>query len=157
MRSAPWRMVRGRYASFYTLSTQLNPTGDVFDVTRSGFEKLRSKSSDLILQALKTTFPKVLNHYLYRTHWTTVGDETDADTIPTISAELDHPLRVCIPSYVVLLLVLNSKQAMKEGLLLLEKALNLPEYRRICRQAFAYLDQLLWNELLMRQVRSSSL
>lgn len=106
--------------------------GAVFDVTRAGFDNLRKKSLDLIIQALKNSYPKTFSHYLYRTHWTTVGD--DADGVSAITAELDQPLR-----------------AMKEGLFLLRKALSQSEYRRICRQAFEALQNLLWSELLMRQ------
>ncbi|TGO43258.1 hypothetical protein BHYA_0002g00630 [Botrytis hyacinthi] len=112
--------------------------GTIFDTTIQGFKKIRSNAGDLLQRAIKYPFPTAFRAYLTQAQWTTVGQ--DSQSLPhytsslTISAELDQPLQV-----------------MKEKMAYLEKTISYTAFMRIWRQAISALEDLLFNEVLLRQ------
>ncbi|TGO18675.1 hypothetical protein BTUL_0008g00590 [Botrytis tulipae] len=112
--------------------------GTIFDTTIQGFKKIRSNAGDLLQRAIKYPFPTAFRAYLTQAQWTTVGQ--DSQSLPhytsslTISAELDQPLQV-----------------MKEKMAYLEKTISYAAFMRIWRQAISALEDLLFNEVLLRQ------
>ncbi|TGO69839.1 hypothetical protein BOTNAR_0006g00260 [Botryotinia narcissicola] len=112
--------------------------GTIFDTTIQGFKKIRSNAGDLLQRAIKYPFPNAFRAYLTQAQWTTVGQ--DSQSLPhytsslTISAELDQPLQV-----------------MKEKMAYLEKTISYAAFMRIWRQAISALEDLLFNEVLLRQ------
>ncbi|KAF7883893.1 hypothetical protein EAF00_011205 [Botryotinia globosa] len=112
--------------------------GTIFDTTIQGFKKIRSNAGDLLQRAIKYPFPNAFRAYLTQAQWTTVGQ--DSQSLPhytsslTISAELDQPL-----------------QTMKEKMAYLEKTISCAAFMRIWRQAISALEDMLFNEVLLRQ------
>ncbi|ATZ47313.1 hypothetical protein BCIN_02g06050 [Botrytis cinerea B05.10] len=112
--------------------------GTIFDTTIQSFKKIRSNAGDLLQRAIRYPFPTAFRAYLTQAQWTTVGQ--DSQSLPhytsslTISAELDQPLQV-----------------MKEKMAYLEKTISYPAFMRIWRQAISALEDLLFNEVLLRQ------
>ncbi|KAF7928836.1 uncharacterized protein EAE97_009678 [Botrytis byssoidea] len=112
--------------------------GTIFDTAIQGFKKIRSNAGDLLQRAIKYPFPTAFRAYLTQAQWTTVGQ--DSQSLPhytsslTISAELDQPLQV-----------------MKEKMAYLEKTISYAAFMRIWRQAISALEDLLFNEVLLRQ------
>ncbi|KAF4630599.1 hypothetical protein G7Y89_g7538 [Cudoniella acicularis] len=109
--------------------------GSVFDVTIDGYERLKKRAESLIQQAISYAFPGQFKQYFSKPQWTTVGDETiSPSSLVTVTAELDQPLQI-----------------MRQSMTFLYKALAYPPFRRIWREAFDNLQDLLFQELLMKQ------
>ncbi|KAF7943217.1 hypothetical protein EAE96_011152 [Botrytis aclada] len=112
--------------------------GTIFDTTIQGFKKIRGNAGDLLQRAIKYPFPTAFRAYLTQAQWTTVGQDTQSlphyTSSLTISAELDQPLQV-----------------MKEKMAYLDKTISYPAFLRIWRQAISALEDLLFNEVLLRQ------
>ncbi|ESZ96772.1 hypothetical protein SBOR_2842 [Sclerotinia borealis F-4128] len=111
--------------------------GSIFDTTIHGFQKIRDNAGDLLQQAIRYTFPVAFRPYLTQAQWTTIGQDPQSTYYTsslTISAELDHPLQV-----------------IKEKMAYLEKTISYPAFMRIWRQAISALEDLLFNEVLLKQ------
>jgi len=115
-------------------SSAVGSTDDasVWDETQEGYGRLKGKAEDLLLQTLKYTWPTILKPYFHKAQWMTVG--TEDDSTPTITPELDQPLLI-----------------MKDRLNFLTTALGYIECRRICRRTFREVQDLLWDEVLVKQ------
>ncbi|CAG8972621.1 hypothetical protein HYALB_00005390 [Hymenoscyphus albidus] len=113
--------------------------GSVFDVTINNFERLQKKSESLLIEAVKYSFQTSFRQYFSKPQWTTVGaDSAPTPSVLAITPELDQPLRV-----------------LKENMTFLYKTLSYPPFRRIWRSSFDYLQDLLFQEVLVKQDFSS--
>ena len=65
--------------------------GSVFDVTVTGYGRLRTKAEDFMIKAIKSNHQTSFRHYFTRARWTTVGDDS---TVVGVTPELDQPLQV---------------------------------------------------------------
>lgn len=109
--------------------------GSVFDVTIASFERLRNRAEALLVQAIKSPFPTTFRPYITKTQWwMTVGEAPLADEPQTITAELDHPLHI-----------------LEQNISFLRKTLADAPFRRIWRDSLQGLQELLYNDVLMRQ------
>lgn len=68
-------------------------SGGVWDESMAGYSKIRDKASKLLLQNFNHAYPSLFKQYFQKAQWMTVGEEDDP--APSISPELDQPLRVC--------------------------------------------------------------
>ena len=57
--------------------------GSVFDVTITGFDGLRIKSTELLIQALTYSFPSMFLQYT-RAQWTTIGEVDNSGKVSTL-------------------------------------------------------------------------
>ncbi|KAI9643312.1 hypothetical protein NHQ30_007931 [Ciborinia camelliae] len=137
----PESAIAGPYTcSQLKLSTSLKlgtGEGSIFDTTIQAFKKIRNNAGDLLQQAIKYSFQATFRPYITQAQWTTVGQDPQSTYYTsslTISAELDQPLQI-----------------MKEKLAYLEKTISYPAFMRIWRQAISALEDLLFNEVLLRQ------
>jgi hypothetical protein len=67
--------------------------GSVFDVTITGYGRLRTRAEDFMIQAIKSNHSISFRHYFTRAQWTTVGDDS---TAVGVTPELDQPLQVSL-------------------------------------------------------------
>ena len=104
---------------------------------------------DYLLSALKSNFRDVFKQYLNKPQWMTVNE--DDDSIPAITAELDQPLIVSQPSRTQRIDQLTGKQIIRDQISFLRRAIGTSDYRRICRVTFNALEDILWNEVLLKQ------
>lgn len=84
-----------------------------------------------MIQALKTDVSNTLRHYLTRAQWTTVGD---VPSVLAVTSELDQPLQVS-----------------RDYMAFLQKTLSSSHCRHVVRNVMTHLQELLWNELLIKQ------
>ncbi|APA14121.1 hypothetical protein sscle_12g088910 [Sclerotinia sclerotiorum 1980 UF-70] len=112
--------------------------GTIFDTAIHGFKKIRSNAGDLLQRAIKYPIPADFRAYFTQAQWTTVGQDSQSiahfTSSLTISAELDQPLQI-----------------MKEKMAYLEKTISFPAFMRIWRHAVSALEDLLFNEVLLKQ------
>ncbi|RDW63962.1 hypothetical protein BP5796_10464 [Coleophoma crateriformis] len=108
--------------------------GGMFDESVATFKSLRSKAEQLIIQAIKYAYPTSLRPYFHKPQWTTITSEPVSMETLNITAELDQTLQV-----------------QEENLKFLRKALGQSVLRRIWRECLEELQDLLWNEVLLKQ------
>ncbi|TVY16092.1 RAD50-interacting protein 1 [Lachnellula arida] len=107
--------------------------GSVFDVTIAAYQRLANRTESLITQAIKYALPNSFKAYLTKPEWTTVGEVPTSLSI-AITAELDQPL-----------------QTLKENSIFLRDTISYAAYRRIWRECFDTLQDLLFQEVLLKQ------
>ncbi|KAH7157120.1 TIP-1 family-domain-containing protein [Dactylonectria macrodidyma] len=112
---------------------QENDDGALFDETVAAYSQRRKAGLDLLVSALVESQSKAFRAYTTRVQWTTVGDTAVLDDL-TITPELDEPLRILRRNFDFLL-----------------KALSTATFRRVWRDALSKLQDLLWNDVLLRQ------
>ncbi|KAH8819510.1 TIP-1 family-domain-containing protein [Xylogone sp. PMI_703] len=109
--------------------------GSVFDVTISQYQQLQKRAEILLTDAIKHSFPSAFKSYLSKAQWTTIDEEENPETNPSIfgpTAELAEPLRM-----------------LDEHMAFLSKAIAQAPFRRIWRNCVDSLQNLLWNDILM--------
>ncbi|TAQ87617.1 hypothetical protein B7494_g4067 [Chlorociboria aeruginascens] len=111
--------------------------GSVFDVTIKGFTAIRNRAEEYIIQAIKSALPASFRSYLTKPQWTTVGDDHLSEILQAelnVTAELVRPL-----------------QSLEESMGFLHKALGYPTFRHVLRESIDCLQDLFWNEVLMKE------
>ncbi|KAH8706717.1 TIP-1 family-domain-containing protein [Ilyonectria robusta] len=106
--------------------------GALFDETVAAYSQRRKAGQDLLVGALVESHSKAFRAYCTRVQWTTVGDTAVLDDL-TITPELDEPLRI-----------------LRRNFDFLAKALSTAAFRRVWRDALSKLQDLLWNDVLLR-------
>ncbi|KAK7408276.1 hypothetical protein QQX98_009534 [Neonectria punicea] len=107
--------------------------GALFDETVAAYSLRRKASQELLVSALVASHSKAFRAYTTRVQWTTVGDTAVLDDL-TITPELDEPLRI-----------------LRRNFDFLVKSLSTSTFRRVWRDALAKLQDLLWQDVLLRQ------
>ncbi|KAN0101854.1 RINT-1 family protein-like protein [Hyaloscypha variabilis] len=109
--------------------------GSVFDVAIKDFENLRNKAESFITNALKYKFPANFSHYISKPEWQTIDDAPLSSlSLITVTPELDQPLR-----------------NLQHNLEFLQKTLGIAPFKRVCRESLESLENLLYNDVLLRQ------
>ncbi|KAI1003425.1 hypothetical protein K3495_g4775 [Podosphaera aphanis] len=111
--------------------------GSLFDLTIEGFERLRNNAESLIAQAIEYELPSNFRPYLINSEWVTIYDGGILSTSGT--PELDRPLHV-----------------LHEYVQFLRQVLADVPLRRVMRRVLKKLEDLLYNDLLVRQEFSLS-
>ncbi|KAI9772774.1 MAG: hypothetical protein M1839_002319 [Geoglossum umbratile] len=113
-------------------------TDGLFDESASAFKGLRVRTEGLIVELLSSNMKEALRPYSRVSTWSSLNPEAFTATT-TITPELDTPIRQ-LSSY----------------LSFLSSALAATPLRRIFRQLAAFLQQYLWDYVLMRNTFSTS-
>ncbi|KAL2072197.1 hypothetical protein VTL71DRAFT_11540 [Oculimacula yallundae] len=108
--------------------------GAVFDKTIETFEKLRETAETYITQAIKYSFPGSFRQYITKPQWCTIGDVSSSSQPSARTAELDGPLR-----------------ELAQSMEFLRKVLADSPFRRIWREALSSLQDLIFNDVLLKQ------
>ncbi|RCI11307.1 hypothetical protein L249_7591 [Ophiocordyceps polyrhachis-furcata BCC 54312] len=108
----------------------------IFDETVSAYTMRRKAAEELLISALADSHSKAFRAYLHQAQWTTVGEAAILDDPSQLSVtpELDEPLRI-----------------LKRNLDFLSRALSTASFRRVWHRALDWLQDMLWNGVLMRQ------
>lgn len=106
--------------------------GALFDETVAAYSQRRKAGQNLLVGALVESHSKAFRAYCTRVQWTTVGDTAVLDDL-TITPELDEPLRI-----------------LRRNFDFLAKTLSTAAFRRVWRDALSKLQDLLWNDVLLR-------
>jgi hypothetical protein len=101
-----------------------------------------------MINALKTNLSNSLRHYFTRAQWTTVGE---IPTVLSVTPELDQPLQVSTASQLSAFQSLTLIQGLKDYISYLRKTLSSGQSRHIIRQVMITLQDLIWQELLIKQ------
>ncbi|CZT42701.1 related to Rad50-interacting protein 1 [Rhynchosporium secalis] len=108
--------------------------GAVFDKTIESFEKLRETAEAYITQAIKYSFPVSFKQYITKPQWCTIGDASPSSYPSARTAELDGPLR-----------------ELAQSMEFLSRVLADSAFRRIWREALGSLQDLIFNDVLLKQ------
>ncbi|PHH80322.1 hypothetical protein CDD80_1961 [Ophiocordyceps camponoti-rufipedis] len=110
--------------------------GGIFDETVLAFTMRRKAAEELLIGALSDSHSKAFRAYLHQAQWTTVGEAAvlDDPSHMSVTPELDEPLRI-----------------LKRNLDFLSRALSTASFRRVWHRALDWLQDMLWNGVLMRQ------
>lgn len=131
----PHLMTAGLVKECPSNSIESDNDGTLFDTTLETFRHLRNTAESLIAQAIKYDLPSEFRLYITKSHWTTVGDVYSLDSQNMlISPELEHPL-----------------QTLRNYMHFLHRNLADAPFRRIFREVFKALQDLLFSDLLLRQ------
>ncbi|RDA91283.1 hypothetical protein CP533_6306 [Ophiocordyceps camponoti-saundersi (nom. inval.)] len=108
----------------------------IFDETVSAYTLRRKAAEELLISALADSHSKAFRAYLHQAQWTTVGEAAvlDDPSHLSVTPELDEPLRI-----------------LKRNLDFLSRALSTASFRRVWHRALDWLQDMLWNGVLMRQ------
>ncbi|PFH61966.1 hypothetical protein XA68_15628 [Ophiocordyceps unilateralis] len=108
----------------------------IFDETVSAYTMRRKAAEELLIGALADSHSKAFRAYLHQAQWTTVGEAAilDDPSHLSITPELDEPLRI-----------------LKRNLDFVSRALSTASFRRVWHRALDWLQDMLWNGVLMRQ------
>ncbi|KAI1324511.1 RINT-1 family protein, partial [Xylariaceae sp. FL0255] len=120
------------------ISSSVGSDGDggiLFDETIAAYGFRRKTAEDYLVAALIHSHQKSFRPYISNTHWTTISPDMNIDVSQlAITAELDEPLKI-----------------LKRNLTFLSTTLSTAVYRRVWRGALETLQEMLWNDVLMRQ------
>jgi RAD50-interacting protein 1 len=142
--------------------------GSLFDVTIDNYERIRNKAESLIEQAIKYSFPTIFKQYLTKPQWTTIGD------VPSSGKQLQSSFFECpltrekaqislsqlsstyhfkfvLPRILLTLSLLIVFQTLGQYLAFLHKAIAFSSFKRIWRRCFETLQDLLFNDILLKQ------
>jgi len=111
--------------------------GALFDEISRAFEARKNHAEELMIEAITYAFPSALRPYMNKPQWTTVDEDTDASILLSslmVTAELDQPL-----------------QTLDRNMNFLHKTLAEAPFRRIWHEVFENLQNLLWNDVLIKE------
>lgn len=143
-------------------------SGSLFDVTIENYERIMNKAESLLQEAVKYSFPTTFKQYLTKSQWTTIGElpspgphsphysicHCNSHLVVTdiaVTAELDLPLQVLIPLIFINSQHANIDQTLRDYLSFLHRTLSSTAYKRILRTSAASLQELLFNDVVLRQ------
>lgn len=109
--------------------------GAIFDETIAAYSSRRKAAEDILVTTLTDAHFKAFRAYTQRPQWTTISED-DALEDPSqlsITAELDLPLA-----------------KLKDNFDFLNRALSSASYRRVWHRALGKLQDMLWNNVLMK-------
>ncbi|KAH0537341.1 hypothetical protein FGG08_005857 [Glutinoglossum americanum] len=113
-------------------------TGGLFDESAGAFNELRVRTEGLLVELLSSNMKETLRPYSRISTWSSLNSDVSAST-STITLELDPPVR-----------------QLSTYLSFLSSALAPAPLRRIFRHLTSYLQQYLWDYVLMRNTFSTS-
>lgn len=110
--------------------------GALFDETVEAYRRRGNAAQDLLAAALVESHSKAFRAYTSRVQWATIGEaaEIDDPSQLTITPELDEPLRILNRNFDFLV-----------------KAVSSAAFLRAWRIALTKIQDLLWNDVLLRQ------
>jgi len=113
-----------------------NEDGCLFDETIASFRNRKQHAEHLLIEALQSSLPSLLRSYVNKSQWLTVLDDADEvshSSLLPVTVELEQPLQI-----------------MRRDMKLLRDALAPSAFRRVWHEAQKVLQDLLWNEVLLR-------
>ncbi|KAH9904449.1 RINT-1 family protein [Xylariomycetidae sp. FL2044] len=120
------------------ISSAVGSEGDggiLFDETIAAYSHRRKSAVDYLIAALIESHQKAFRPYLGKPQWTTISSDSQVDFSQlAVTAELDEPLRI-----------------IKRNITFLASALSTAVYRRVWREALDRIQDMLWNDVFMRQ------
>ncbi|CAM1503847.1 Fc.00g014380.m01.CDS01 [Cosmosporella sp. VM-42] len=115
---------------------QKTDDGALFDETVEAYRMRCKAGQDILAATLVESHSKAFKAYVNKVQWTTIGEAAELDDVTqlTITPELDEPLHI-----------------LKRNFDFLSKALSAASFLRVWREALTKLQDLLWNDVLLRQ------